>query len=673
MSAELDMSQYTDLFLQEAEEQLEILEAELLKLEEDPSQERMQVIFRAAHTLKGSSRAMGFSHFAQTTHEMENILDLLRGGVLLVNSDIADSLLACVDVLTQMKSSIAAGEGDGAVDCRMLVSGLQGLAGQASAFSSSAAAAPSPAGTMISPAVFEALQLAASEAPVLHAKVRLSDECVMKFVRAFMALNVAQQAGELLATAPEGQDLEEEKFDQEFELVFQTSAPIEQIRASLLEISEVESVELGPWQEPEAAAPKPVITTAAAPSAAPAQESSSASGRKPDTGQTVRVDVARMDDLMNLVGELVVDRSRIAKISRDLSSQMDGPLVDALDETVAHIARITSDLQDQIMKARMMPIEVVFNRFPRVVRDLAQKLGKEVKLELEGGSTELDRSVIEIIGDPLLHIIRNSVDHGLELPDAREQAGKPRQGKVTVRAKHQENHIVIEIIDDGRGIDAQRLRVKAVASGLATEEQAAKMTDREALQFIFASGFSTASEVSEVSGRGVGMDIVRSNLQKLGGIIDLDTKPGEGTWFSLRLPLTLAIIRGLLVRVSGNVYVLPLGSVVETLLLNQAEVQRVNRREVTVIRGMTTPLVRLSDIFRTRKDTERHEGDSYIVIVGLAEQRVGLVVDTLVGEQEVVIKSLSRFCGDVRGVSGATILGDGNVALIADVNSLMTG
>ncbi len=368
---------------------------------------------------------------------------------------------------------------------------------------------------------------------------------------------------------------------------------------------------------------------------------------------------------------MVIDRTRIAQIGSDLGSKFNDPNIDALEETVSHIARITSDLQDQIMKARMMPIETVFNRFPRVVRDLANKLGKDVKLELVGGETELDRSVIEVIGDPLLHILRNSVDHGLEDPDTREQLGKPRQGRVLVRAYHQDNHIVIEIRDDGRGIDADKIRKKAVEKELLTKDQADRLTDREALRYIFSSGFSTAAEVSEVSGRGVGMDIVRSNIQRLGGLIDLETEVGKGSRFVLRLPLTLAIIRGLLTRVGEQVIVLPLGSVVETLLVEVDSIQTVNRNEVIVLRGQTLPLVRLNDMFDIQSREDSFEDGQYVVVVGLAERRIGLAVDGLIGEKEVVIKSLSRFCGDVPGISGATILGDGNVALIADVNGIV--
>ncbi|MBS1705587.1 MAG: chemotaxis protein CheA [Armatimonadetes bacterium] len=693
----LDMSQYLDLFLQEAEEQLEILEQETLKLEADPSQERLQIIFRSAHTLKGSSRAMGFNNMAELTHEMENVLDQLRNDQLQLTTEIADALLSCLDNLVKMADMIRAGQGD-SVECPELVKTLQGFVGsepapepktKSRAKSKAAKPAKDEFQSKVPAESLEALHEAAKQAVVYHGKFRLAKDCIMKYVRAFMVSSILSEEGEILVCVPEREALEEESFELEFELLFQTKATIPSLESKINGVSELDWFELVQFagggednlsersDEGAATANTEITNSTATPAAqAPKQVVSGDAGQKTpakaESGQTVRVDVTRLDTLMNLVGELVIDRTRIAQIGADLSARFEDPNIDALAETVGHIARITSDLQDQIMKARMMPIETVFNRFPRVVRDLAQKLGKDVKFEMEGGDTELDRSVIEVISDPLLHILRNSLDHGLETPEERRKAGKTDQGTVTISAKHQENHIVIEIVDDGRGIDAARIRAKAIEKGVTTADQAERMTEREILQFIFASGFSTATEVSDVSGRGVGMDIVRSNLQKLGGIVDLETDLGKGTRFSLRLPLTLAIIRGLLVKVAEVVYVIPLGSVIETLLIEKSSIKSVKQNEVIVIRGMTTPLVRVRNVFTTRSSQkEQTDDDIYVVIVGLAEQRVGLVVDRLVGEQEVVIKSLNRYCGDVKGVSGATILGDGNVALIMDVNSLV--
>ena len=676
MSAELDMTQYLDLFLQEADEQLDILEQETLKLERDPTQDRLSIIFRAAHTLKGSSRAMGFLNFANLTHEMENLLDQLRSGQLAVSTEIANTLLSCLDKLTEIKVIIGEGKGD-TIDCCDLIKELQGFMGKEVVLSVVSGNVDSTLPPLSSETI-EALAVASNEQPVYCATFRLREDCVMKFVRAFMAISIVQDGGELLASIPNTELLEEEQFESEFALYFHHSNSLALLKTAMDGVGETEWVRVEAWIHQDTLAKSPSEDTTSAPvkseiqTTAKPPSSESASTRKIETGQTVRVDVARLDELMNLVGELVIDRTRVSQIGTILASKYEyDENIEALGETVGHITRITADLQDQIMKARMLPIETVFNRFPRMVRDLAQKIGKEIKLELVGGETELDRSVIEVIGDPLLHILRNSIDHGIELPDQRVAAGKEPSGRVVVSARHQENHIVIEIEDDGKGIDIERVREKAVQSGFVSREAADRLTEKECLQFIFTSGLSTATEVSEVSGRGVGMDIVRSNIQKLGGIIDLDTVPGKGTKFSLRLPLTLAIIRGLLVKVSGVVYVVPLGSVIETLNVTDEQIQRVHNQEVIVIRGMTTPLVRLRKVFTTRNFTSDVEGDThYVVIVGLADQRVGLIVDNLIGEQEVVIKSLSRFCGDVAGISGATILGNGNVALIVDVNGI---
>lgn len=684
MSAELDMSQYLDLFLQEAGEQLEILEQETLSLEDDPSMDRLQVIFRAAHTIKGSSRAMGFARFAELTHEMENLLDQLRNGRLSVTTAITDGLLQTIDTLKTMSESIGSGAGDN-VECGPLVVALQHLSSGAGATDPDVASASTATSKCdLTPEQIESLKLAKSTGDLYEAVVTLDADCVMKYVRAFMVISAAQASGEIILSKPTEEDLENEAFDTTFRIWFQYSGDITELTAHVNNISEVSSVQISEWSEPGTAEPALVIEDQVSDAIAVVEPSGSAGApvasapvaaadaKKPDQNQTVRVDVARLDSLMNLVGELVIDRTRVAQIATDLGAKYRDSNVDALSETVGHIARITSDLQEQIMKTRMLPIDTVFNRFPRVVRDLAHKLGKDVRLELSGRETELDRSVIEVIGDPLLHILRNCVDHGIEMPDQREAVGKPATGSVHVGARHQENHIVIEIWDDGGGIDVARVKEKAVATGQLTSEAAEKMSDRDALHLIFASGLSTAKEVTDVSGRGVGMDIVRSNIMKLGGLIDIESEVGHGTKFTLRLPLTLAIIRGLLVQVLNQTYVIPLGSVVETLLVPHTDFQSVNGRTVVVIRGATTALVDLQQKFDHSKNSSKDSNESsYAVIVGLAEQRVGLIVDGLVGEQEVVIKSLSSYCGDAPGVSGATILGDGNVAMILDVSALL--
>lgn len=647
MDTGLDMSKYLGLFLQEAREQLAILEAELLELERSPTPERLQTIFRAAHTIKGSSRAMGFGHFADLTHALEDVLDALRSERLAIDVELSNVLLSTVDALGRTCEVLEEGGEDSRAHPE-LVAALHGFL--------SPRAGPVAPTSSVPKEALTALEFGS----VGELRVRLCAECALAYARAYMCLTLVEEQAHLVATSPSAEELEAERFDREFSIFVPAGTDLEALATHLRRVSEVESVEVlmhernarqvktGPAEVPKASIPKAEVST------------------------TVRVDVARLDALMNLVGELVIDRTRIAQITSSLSRRVSDPQIDALVETLGHVGRITNDLQDQIMKARMLPIDTVLNRFTRVVRDLANGLGKSVRYEIVGGETELDRSVIEVMSDPLLHLLRNCLDHGIETPERRRAAGKPEEGVLRVSARHAENSIVVEVEDDGAGIDLARVKAKAVANGVVTQETVARMGEKDALALVFASGVSTAETLSEVSGRGVGMDIVRANIQKLGGTIDLESKLGFGTKIALRLPLTLAIIRGLLIRSCGSTFVLPLTSVVETLLVSASEIQRVNQREVIVLRERTVPLLRLDEVFGgTLKESRPDDDNSFVVIVGLADRRAGLVVERLVGEQEVVIKSLGRFCGETPGISGATILGDGDVALIMDVNGVL--
>ncbi len=745
-----DMSQYLGVFLDESSEQLELLEQDILKLEQEPSQELLQEIFRAAHTLKGSSRAMGFTAMGELTHAIEDVFDRLRQDTLTVHGELIDALFEGLDALKAMQAEIAATGAsslDTAAQTARLRAVLEGQPAVGSTPAETPAAMPDSTEnvafkTALSATEQEAVQAAiAANCAIFGLKVEVAPDCVMKSVRALMVLQALEQVGSVLATTPGEEALENEAFEHEFEVVLATPQDAETVRAAASGITEIRAVTVQPWPQAETPAAAEAPPAAAELSALPppqpepdrpvreeqrrADLGPEARGRSPEElhklvaekkggaqAQTVRVDVTRLDTLLNLVGELVIDRTRIARLSDRFEQAYEfNELVESLNETAAHIGRITDELQEEIMKARMLPIDNVFNRFPRMVRDLAQKLGKEIQFNLEGKETELDRSVIEVIGDPLLHMLRNSVDHGIEMPDDREKAGKPRAGIVRLRAWHEENHIVIEIQDDGKGMDPERLRAKAVEKGLLTPETAGRLTDKEAIQLIFTPGFSTAQVVSDVSGRGVGMDIVKSNLQRLGAILDVDSKVGLGSTFTIKLPLTLAIIRGLLVTVRECVYALPLSAVVETIKVEMESVHLVNHREVILQRGRMLPIVRLRDIFHlhaamtpaeralTRQapasetrgeapetaledseaplcasgETRGQPGNTlYLVVVGLADKRIGLVVDGLIGEQEIVIKSLGKFLGDIKGISGATILGDGRVALIVDVNGLIS-
>lgn len=695
----LDMSQYLDVFLDEGREQLALLETSILGLERgDYSTDTLQAMFRAAHTLKGSSRAMGFLAVGDLTHEMENVLDALRQGGLSVSTPIVDALLQCLDALTALIGQVAATGHDGGLadfDTPALVARLGalreggppapttvdnrgGTGGERAAAVSSQAPPLSGAGGTFPIAEYEQISLQDAQAAgltVFHIGVTLAADCLMKSVRVFMALSALEPLGSVLVAHPSEERLEAEEFDQSFRLLFATDRAQKDIEQALGGISEIESVTVAPW-----AGPAP--DTEVVPDTAPQEETAAPRDAAPVThAQTIRVDVARLDALLNLIGELVIDRTQIAGIGSDLQHRYPhDERVGALQEATHRVARITSELQDEIMKARMLPIDGVFQRMPRLVRDLAQKTGKDVDFQIAGGETELDRTVLEGLGDPLIHLLRNSVDHGVETPDERLAAGKSRQGLVTLSARHEENSVVIDITDDGRGMDPAALKAAAVVKGLMTSQAAEALGDRDALNLIFASGFSTAKTVSDISGRGVGMDIVKANLEKLGGRVVIDSRPGRGSRFTLSLPLTLAIVRALLVSAGGGTYVLPLGNVVELLRLGtrDGEVARcaVGGQGMIVVRGRTVPLANLADVLcgdARASRAERIAEDAYVVVVGWAEKQVGLCVDALVGEQEVVIKSLGTLLGDLPGLSGATILGDGRVGLIVDCAKAVEG
>ena len=691
----MDTSEYITLFLEEAAEQIDILEQDILLLEQSPSQDVLNEIFRAAHTLKGSSRAMGFTAMGELTHAMEDVFDALRKGEISISTTLVNRLFEALDTLKAMRDQIAEG-GSPSIDCHELVQNLrEALTETAPETGDTGAPAPEqpPTGLVLQEYQREAALTAIDNGlSVYHFTVRLAEDTLMKSVRALMVLQaIDAHRDTVIASHPDEDALDNEQFGDSFELLVATDKPIEQLRYVLLGISEIREVEVSPWQEAPAASPVPSASQAKphpekpaeSPVAeepeqtaqpAPASEAEKSASRAPAVSQTVRVDVARLDTLLNLVGELVIDRTRIAQLGREFEarSQHDD-LVDSLLEAAGHIGRITDELQEHIMKARMLPIEHVFNRFPRMIRDLAQKFGKEVRLVMEGQETELDRSVIEIISDPLIHMLRNSVDHGIEPPEVREATGKPRQGTIRLSARHEENYILIEIEDDGKGMDPAQLREVAVRKGVLSRDAAERLSDREAFSLIFAPGFSTAKEVTEVSGRGVGMDIVRNNIQRVGGIVDVESTPGKGTRFSIRLPLTLAIIRALLVRGAGQVYAIPLSSVLETLKIQPDMVQFIGMRPAIVLRGRTLPLISLKAHFYDddfSAASYRGEEPMFVVVVGLGERQVGLVVSHLIGEQEIVIKSLSRYLGEISGVSGATILGDGRVALILEVADL---
>lgn len=653
-----EMSQYLGVFLDEGREQLELFETHVIGLERttDPDAE-LQILFRAAHTLKGSSKAMGFVAIGDLTHQMENVLDSLRGHQITLTADVIDVLLDCLDMLKGLMDTVASVGGEGAIDSARLgklVGALDKFHGVEGATEEAKAAAP------------------ASLTPQagLLVRIRIVDNCPMKGIRAILILGTLQGFGKITATSPPSEDLEEDRFDNSFEVVIETDRSAAEIEEAVTRLMDVTSAEIVDNRGKPEAITAPV-EVAEAPAAAP---SSSAAAVAAPASNTVRVDVGRLDKLLNLVGELVTDRTQLVTLTSTLKARYaEDEQLEALLEGINRFGRVTSELQEEVMKSRMLPVNGVFQRMPRMVRDLAQKTGKELDFEMTGGETELDRSVLEILGDPLIHLLRNAVDHGIETPDQRVAAGKPIRGQVLLSAKQERSQIVIEIEDDGKGIDPAAMRAVAVRKGVIPESVAEALSDRDAIQLVFAPGFTTAKELSDISGRGVGMDIVRSNIERVGGRVLIDSKVGIGSRFVIYLPLTLAIVRAVLVEAEGNVYAIPLTSVTEMVSLDHSSSDLMQcsagGQAALMLRGKTLAMACFADVLAgdlCAVQPSRVKRNSYAVVIRHGETEAALSVDALQGELEVVIKPLSSLLKDIPGVSGTSILGDGRVALVID-------
>ncbi|GAB6158057.1 chemotaxis protein CheA [Desulfotomaculum varum] len=676
------------VFIDELEEKIQVINDGLLALERDEGNpDIIQEIFRAAHTIKGSSGIMGYQNMANLTHEMENLFDKIRHGEIHVTSAMINVLFECLDTLKALKEEVT-GEGP-AVDTAGVVAKIkQFVAGVAPDQPAQPAAAPLPeqaAATAAAPAPRRWLDIGEVEENVIReaelrgfqcykVAVDIDRDCQMKNVRAFLVFETLQQAGEIIKSEPPAEDIQEGKYNQGFQLLLVTKEDADRIKNLVITISEVTEADVQPvvLGNPEPARAAAVsASTGRQPAAGPENNGARPEAADKKAAKTVRVDVNKLDNLMNLVGELVIDRTRLNRFAEIFESRFGSDdLVEAINEISNHLGQVTGDLQEQIMKARMLPVAQLFNRFPRMVRDTAQKLGKDIDFVVEGKETELDRNVIEVIGDPLIHLIRNAIDHGIEPAQERLAAGKPATGTLLLKASYAESHIVITVKDDGRGMDADKIRRKAVEMGFVDRETAERMSDREALQLIFRPGFSTKNnEVSDLSGRGVGMDVVNTAIEQINGTVELDTKPGAGTTITIRLPLTLAIIRALMVTLGNQVYAFPLTNVSETIRITDRDIRRIGNNEVIVVRDKILPLVRLGRLFNCPDCQE--DSKMFVVILGSGDKRIAVVVDKLLGEQEIVIKSLGDYLGQVPGLSGACILGDGKVALIVDVRGLV--
>ncbi|EJL29875.1 chemotaxis protein CheA [Brevibacillus sp. BC25] len=673
----MDMNQYLDMFIEESKEHLQAINANLLLLESDPGNiGHVKEIFRSAHTLKGMSATMGFEDMASLTHEAENVLDLIRNQKLTITSDIMDAIFQSVDLIEGMVIDITEG-GDGSADVSAIVTKLRAIvAGDFSAEQEVAAAtmeveAPQEESTPAEDhelddyAMMVLKQSQELGNNVLWIKVTLNENCLLKAARSYMVFDQLESMGEVIKTKPAVEDIENERFEQSFEIAYVTEQSIEKVRTTILNISEIQDVTIETIQLKSEAPPAPVVQQTPAPAEKGAAEAPQAPVKKATAGgKTIRVDIERLDILMNLFSELVIDRGRLEQLAREIGKN-------ELQETVEHMSRISGDLQNIILTMRMVPVEQVFNRFPRMIRDLQKDLNKKVNLEIIGAETELDRTVIDEIGDPLNHLLRNSLDHGIESPADRKKAGKPEEGKIELRAFHSGNHVFIEVKDDGAGINKDKVLKKALERGIVNPAIADSMSDKQIHELLFAAGFSTAEVVSDISGRGVGLDVVKSKIESLGGSVGVDSVRGQGTTFLIQLPLTLSIISAMLVQVKDEKYAVPLSSIIETAVFKKDQIMMAHRQKVIDFRGRVVPLVSLQDIFQVPDNGETMEDEVAVVIVRKGEKMAGLVVDSFIGQQEIVLKSLGKYLVNVFAISGATILGDGQVALIIDCNSLI--
>ena len=679
-------NQYMDMFLDESHEHLQSLNEGLLRLEENMEEvSAVNDIFRNAHTLKGMSATMGFAKIAELTHEMEDVLDLVRKEQLKLNEDIMDTLFKCLDSLEQMVDSVGNGEAEDVVDVTDLVAKLSSISKGTPPPAAAAPAAAAPAAAEAAAAGSELdideidldVMKKAKEAGlhIYHVKVTLMETCVLKAARSVMVMHALDEVGDVIKSIPAAEDLEQEKFERSFDVVVTTANDAEAVQNAVDTVSEIEDIaveELDPDQFDKAAEAAPAATpaAAAAPAAAePAKKAAPAAAKpaaapakKQHQSQSVRVDIEKLDTLMNLMGELVINKVRLEQIGQ--THRMSD-----LMETLEQMDRVTGDLQNIVMKVRMVPVSAVFNRFPRMVRDVSKELGKEINLTIEGEETELDRTVIDEIGDPIMHLLRNSLDHGVESPDKREAKGKPRVGEVGLIARHEGNNVVIMITDDGAGINADVIRRKAVEKGMISQDEADRLDDADAVRLIFLPGFSTAEQITDISGRGVGMDVVRSKIEALSGHVDVETHIDEGSVFKIKLPLTLAIIQAMLVQVQDEMYAIPLGSIDSTINIEPSDIQTVQNKEVIVLRGEIIPIIRMEEALQVPHTKDSDE--LFVVVVHAGEAKAGIVVDNLIGQQEIVIKTLGNLFAGLKLFGGATVLGDGKVALILDVATMI--
>lgn len=696
----MDTNRYLDIFIEESKEHLQDLNDQILILEEEPDNvDTINEIFRAAHSLKGMAGTMGYKKMLNLTHTMEDTFSEIRNGKMVVTTDLIDIIFEAVDVLETYLDNIIDFSDEGEVDSQGIIDQFNKLMKDKGSYQE-----PSPKpekaeddesrsylvkedGRQVKKLIYDDFEYnAIVEADnkglnVYSITVYLSEHTVLKAARSFLIFRNLRQHGEIIKSDPSSNDIEDENFDFDFTIVLITEENMDFIRQTIEKVSEIDSVAIEEVKSEnigkdqlssmekranEKALRKAADSKTLATTEKTKGKSTSPASRKGVTSRSVRVDIEKLDELMNLVSELTIAKNSLVELEdkNDQDSEI------TLRDNLEYLERITTNLHDSVMKVRMVPLENIFNRFPRMIRDLSKNLGKKMELNISGEETELDRTVIDEIGDPLMHLLRNAADHGLETNEERERLGKPPVGTINLSAYQEGNDVVIEVSDDGAGINIEEVRQNAIIKGMYTTEQAATLTDEEVIEFLFEPSFSTSKNVTEVSGRGVGLDVVRTNINSLSGSVEAKSKPGQGTTFIVRLPLTLAIIQALMIKVASERYAIPLSNVQSVEEVYVSDIDYIQNTEVINLRDEIIPIVYLDKIIDSVEDVEYSE-ELTVMIIRKGDKKIGVVISEYLGQQEIVVKSIGKYINNDKIIGGATILGNGEVALILELNSLI--
>lgn len=705
----MDVSQYLEIFIDESSEHIQTLSDCIMTLEQEPeNKDTINEIFRAAHSLKGMAGTMGFKRMQHLTHDMENVFQEVRSDKIKVDSSMIDLLFKCLDAIDSYVENIKSTSDEGTDDNEIIIKELNDFIAKANGQPVSKQAeaqetvteAKAQASSDASPNVLDTIELTNNEKNLIDEAisaglkiygmtVTVASDCLLKAARAFLVFRAVEELGQIVVYRPSSQDIEDEKFDLSFSFYVASGESFDKLEHAASNVSEIDKVfgkeitefhiegeaeqtaqaseetqKVPEKKEEKAPASK---TETAKPKASNDSQKQAVSHKKATTSRTVRVDIEKLDMLMNQVSELIIAKNSLVAMS---SSDGENNNNQSFHEQIEYLERITTNLHESVMKVRMVPIESVTQKYPRMIRDLSRTLNKKMNLVITGEDTELDRTVVDQIGDPLQHLLRNSADHGLESNEVRLERGKPEVGTIFLNAYQEGNNVVIKVGDDGNGIDTEAVKAKAIERGIVTAEQAENLSQKDIINFLFMPSFSMAKQITDISGRGVGLDVVKSGIEQLGGDVSVSTELGKGTTFTVRLPLTLAIIQALMVEIRDEIYAIALGSISNIEDIPVKDIKYVQAKEVIHLRGSVIPIIRLDKMLDI-EPKEQEPDHLTVVIVQKGDQQAGLVVDNLIGQQEIVIKSLGKYINGNKLISGATILGDGDVALILDVNTLM--